>query len=129
MQTLPRVCRCATTPLDNLHSMSSHWPFTMWGMDILGKLPKVPRAVKYLLVAIEYFTKYIKARPCWEIIASEVEKFTSKHLLCTYNLPHTIVIDNNTQFNENPYRHTYGIGAMIPIEFGEPSTRRLLFQQ
>ena len=31
--------------------------------------------------------------------------------------------------NETPYRLIYGTGAMIPIEVGEPSTRRLLFQQ
>ena len=46
------------------------------GMDILGPLPKAPGVVKYLLVTIDYFTKLIEARPLWEIMASEVEKFT-----------------------------------------------------
>ena len=31
--------------------------------------------------------------------------------------------------NETPYRLTYDIDAMIPVEVREPSTRRLLFQQ
>ena len=34
-----------------------------------------------------------------------------------------------TTTNETPYRLTYGTDVMIPIEVGEPSTRRLLFQQ
>ena len=63
-----------TTP-DNLHNLSSPWPFTMWGMNILGPLPKTLRAVKYLLVAIDYFTKWIEARPLQQVIANEVEKF------------------------------------------------------
>ncbi|RZB46137.1 Polypyrimidine tract-binding protein-like 1 [Glycine soja] len=45
---------------DNLHSPSSPWPFAMWGMDILGPLPKAPREVKYLLIVIDYFTKWIE---------------------------------------------------------------------
>jgi len=45
-------------------------------MYILGPLPKATGAIKYLLVAIDYFTKWIEARPLREIKASEVEKFT-----------------------------------------------------
>ena len=58
-----RRCRCQEfvdvphTPPNNLHSLSSPWPFAMRGIDILGPLPKAPRVVKYLLVAIDYFTK------------------------------------------------------------------------
>ena len=69
------------TTHDNLHSLSSYWPFTMWGMDIFGPLPKAAGAVKYLLVAIEYFTKWMEARPLREIMANKVEKFTWKHLI------------------------------------------------
>jgi len=42
---------------DNLHSLSSPWPFAMWGIYILRPLPKALEAVKYLQVAIDYFTK------------------------------------------------------------------------
>ena len=47
----------------------------MWGMDKLGPLPKALEAIKYLLVVIDYFTKWIEARPLREITI-EVEKFT-----------------------------------------------------
>ena len=91
------------TSLNNLHSPSSPWPFTMWGMDILGPLPKAPRAVKFLLVIVDFFTKWIKARPLWEISSSEVEKFTWKHLMCRYGLPYTIITNNGTQFKAQAY--------------------------
>ncbi|GKD23025.1 reverse transcriptase domain-containing protein [Tanacetum coccineum] len=34
-----------------------------WGMDILGPLPQAPETVKYVIVAIDYFTKWIEAKP------------------------------------------------------------------
>jgi len=77
----------------------------MWGTDILGPLPKAPGAIKYLLVTINYFTKWIEARPLREIVANEVEKFTLKHLICRYDLPYTIVTDNDTQFKVETYEN------------------------
>jgi len=85
------------TPSNNLHSLSSPWPFSMWGMDILGPLPKAPWIVKFLLVVIDYFTKWIEVRPLQEILANEeVEKFTWKYIICRYALPYIIVIDSGT---------------------------------
>jgi len=53
----------------------------MWGIKIFGSLPKAPKAFKFLLVAFDY-TKWIEAKLLREILASEVEKFTWKHLIC-----------------------------------------------
>ena len=86
------------TPPDNLHRLSFPWPFAIWGMDILGPLSKALRVVKYLLVVIDYFTKWIKARPLQENMANEVEKFTWKHLICLYDLPYVIITYKDTQF-------------------------------
>ena len=92
------------TPPNNLHNLSSPWPFATWGMNILGSLPKAPGVVKYLLVVIDYFTNWIKAKPLWEITANEVEKFTWKHLICRYDLSYATITDNNTQFKAQTYK-------------------------
>ena len=75
----------------------------MWGMDIVGPLAKAPGVVKYLLVVINYITKWIEARPLQEITANKVEKFTWKHLIYMYDLPYTVVTDNDTQFKAQTY--------------------------
>ena len=72
-------------------------------MDILGPLLKALREIKYLLVVIDYFTKWIEAIPLQEIMTNEVEKFTWKHIICRYDLPYTIVTDNDTQFKAQTY--------------------------
>ena len=38
-------------------NISSPWPFATWGIDIIGPLPQGKKQVKFLLVAINYFTK------------------------------------------------------------------------
>ncbi|GJZ37847.1 reverse transcriptase domain-containing protein [Tanacetum coccineum] len=43
-------------------SITAPWPFFQWGMDVLGPLPEAPGKVKFVIVAIDYFTKWIEAK-------------------------------------------------------------------
>nr|GEU58485.1 hypothetical protein [Tanacetum cinerariifolium] len=44
-------------PKNDITFVTSAWPFQKWGMDIVGPLPEAPGKIKYLIVAIDYFTK------------------------------------------------------------------------
>lgn len=46
-------------PLEKLPNILSLWPFDLWGMDILGPFLIAKGQVKFLLVFIDYFTKWI----------------------------------------------------------------------
>jgi len=50
-------------PLEELRLIYSPWPFHAWGIDILGPFPLAIRQMMYLIVAIEYFTKWIEVEP------------------------------------------------------------------
>ncbi|GKE35675.1 reverse transcriptase domain-containing protein [Tanacetum coccineum] len=39
-----------------------------WGMDIVGPLPEAPGRIKYMIVAVDYFTKWLEAKPVTSII-------------------------------------------------------------
>jgi len=52
----------------NLHP----WPFHTWGIDILGPFPLAVRQMKYLVVAIQYFTKWIEEEPVAQINAHKI---------------------------------------------------------
>jgi ribonuclease HI len=39
------------------------WPLQRWGLDLLGPLPLAQGNLKYVVVAIEYFSKWIEAKP------------------------------------------------------------------
>ncbi|GJS12857.1 reverse transcriptase domain-containing protein [Tanacetum coccineum] len=46
-----------------LTSIMSPWPFYQWGLDILGPLPESPGKLMFIIVAIDYFTKWMEAKP------------------------------------------------------------------
>nr|KYP35924.1 Pol polyprotein [Cajanus cajan] len=169
-------------------------------MDILGPFPLAKGQCKFLLVAIDYFTKWIKAKPLATITANMVQKFLWKNIITRFGIPYAIITDNGLQFTdqklnkfitdlgilhrftslEHPqsngqaeaankviltelkkrlgdskgawaeelievlwayrctpqsttketlFRLTYGTNSMIPVEVGEPSFRRIHFDE
>ena len=42
--------------------MTSSWPFVGWGIDLIGPMPMARPAFKYAVVAVDYFTKWAKAK-------------------------------------------------------------------
>ncbi|XP_020963591.1 uncharacterized protein LOC107646053 [Arachis ipaensis] len=57
-------------PASELSLLTSSRPFSQWGVDLLGPFPVGPGQVKYLIVAIDYYTKWIKAKPLVSISSS-----------------------------------------------------------
>ena len=67
-------------------------------MDILGPFSPSKGQVKFLIVAIDYFTKWIKAKSLAIITAQQVQQFVWKDIICIYGVPQTIITDNGRQF-------------------------------
>ncbi|MCI38756.1 gypsy retrotransposon integrase-like protein, partial [Trifolium medium] len=83
-------------PGEPLKPVMSPWPFYMWGMDILGPFTTSQGQAKFLLVAVDYFTKWIEAEPVAIISSDKVKIFYWKNLICRFGLPKYIVSDNGT---------------------------------
>nr|GEU77824.1 reverse transcriptase domain-containing protein [Tanacetum cinerariifolium] len=64
----------------------------------------VPRKVKFLIVAIDYFTKLIEAKAMATITGSQVKKFVWDKIVCRFGLPGEIVSDNDKQFRDNMFK-------------------------
>ncbi|GJY34092.1 reverse transcriptase domain-containing protein [Tanacetum coccineum] len=91
-------------PKADMISVTSAWPFMKWGMDIVGPLPEGPGRVKYLIVAIDYFTKWMEAKPLATITGKQVVNFAYNNIVCMFGIPATIVTDNETQFVNDPFK-------------------------
>ncbi|KAL0401373.1 UNVERIFIED_CONTAM: hypothetical protein Slati_4167200 [Sesamum latifolium] len=78
--------------------MLSPCPFMQWGMDIVGPFPLAASQRKFLLVAIDYFTKWVEAEPLARITEGEVMKFIWKNIVCRFGIPREIISDNGHQF-------------------------------
>ncbi|GJV30961.1 reverse transcriptase domain-containing protein [Tanacetum coccineum] len=91
-------------PKTLMTSIMAPWPFYQWGMDILGPLPQTFEKLKFVIVAIDYFTKWIEAKPLSRITEKDVKKFVWDNIVCRFGLPRVIVTDNGTQFVNDPFK-------------------------
>ncbi|XP_075636692.1 uncharacterized protein LOC142608921 [Castanea sativa] len=48
-------------PAGNLNPVSNPWPFARWGLDIVGPFPRALGNRRFVLVAVDYFTKWAEA--------------------------------------------------------------------
>ena len=55
-----------------LTTISAPWPFAQWGIDIVSPLPQGRGQVKFLLVVIDYFTKWVEAEALTTIKESKI---------------------------------------------------------
>ncbi|KAL0417368.1 UNVERIFIED_CONTAM: Gag-Pol polyprotein [Sesamum latifolium] len=73
-------------------------PFNQWGIDILGPFPPAASQKKFIIVAVEYFTKWVEAEALAKISEKEVINFIWKNIICRFGIPRVLISDNCTQF-------------------------------
>ncbi|XP_022000046.1 uncharacterized protein LOC110897588 [Helianthus annuus] len=84
--------------------VSTSWPLQKWAIDIIGPFPEGPGGVKYVVVAIDYFTKWVEARPLAKITGEQMKRFVLDNIICRYGLPMELVSDNGVQFAGKPFK-------------------------
>ncbi|XP_050222338.1 uncharacterized protein LOC126672432 [Mercurialis annua] len=86
-------------PPSELHSLTSPWPFSAWGIDIIGKIhPTASNGHEFIVVSIDYFTRWVEAESYKILGAKQMAEFIETRLICRYGIPHHIVSDNGVQF-------------------------------
>ncbi|VFQ73443.1 unnamed protein product [Cuscuta campestris] len=82
------VCKCPTCqqfqsmpgrPATNYTPISSVIPFSRWGIDIVGALPKGVGQASWIVVAIDYFTKWVEVEPLTGITGRQMIDFGIQH--------------------------------------------------
>nr|GEV98345.1 hypothetical protein [Tanacetum cinerariifolium] len=77
-----------------------------YGIDIAGPFPEGPGKVKFLIIAMDYFTKWIEAKAVATITDEQVKKFVWDNIVCRFGIPGEIISDN-----------------VISVEIGMPTYR------
>ncbi|GKD93358.1 reverse transcriptase domain-containing protein [Tanacetum coccineum] len=83
---MPGACSGAETPKTLMTLIMAPWPFYQWGMEILGPIPQASGKLKFIIVAIDYFTKWIEAKPLARITEKDVKKFVWDNIVCRFGL-------------------------------------------
>jgi len=82
--------------LAELNSLVSPWTFAWWGIDLLGPFPKATCQLKYLVVAADYSTKWIKVEPLTKITTKNVLCFFERNILVRFGVLTLVILDNRT---------------------------------
>ncbi|KAA3466637.1 RNA-directed DNA polymerase (Reverse transcriptase), Ribonuclease H [Gossypium australe] len=89
-------------PLPPLHVMTSPWPFSMWGMDVIGSIsPKASNGHRFIFVVIDYFTKWVEAASYANVTKPAASRFLNKEIICRYGMPERIISDNALNLNNS----------------------------
>ncbi|KAL6318153.1 hypothetical protein AAG906_035658 [Vitis piasezkii] len=67
-------------PPSELHALTSPWPFS------------------FILVAIDYFTKWVEAASYARLTSARVASFIRSHIICRYGVPHELISDRGVHF-------------------------------
>ena len=65
------------------------------------------KQLKFLIIGINYFTKWVEAEALAIITEKNIRSFVWKHIICRYRIPGVLVSDNGKQFNNNVFRDFY----------------------
>src|SRR6266511_6020837 len=88
-----------TTDENELHSIKVKELFYQWEIDIVGPLTEISRGNKYIVVVIDYFTKYSEARALINANAKSVANFIYKDIICRHGCSRKIISDRGSHFN------------------------------
>ena len=55
--------------------------------------------MKFAIVAIDYYTKWVKVEPLFEITKARTANFVWKNIICQFKVSHSLVSNNGTQFD------------------------------
>lgn len=85
-------------PLKPIHA---YGPFQQWGLDFIGEInPHSSGQHRWILVATNYFTKWIEAIPTRKADHHVVMKFLTENIFTKFGCPYKLVIDNVAAFRE-----------------------------
>ena len=92
-------------PPHELNVLSSPWPFIAWGMDVIGPIePAASNGHRFILVVIDYFTKWVEAASYKSVTKKVIADFVRNNLICRFGVPYSIITDNGANLNSHLMR-------------------------
>ena len=70
----------------------------------MGPFPLGKKQLRFSIVAIDYFTKWVEAEPVTTITEARITSFLWKNIICRFGVPRVIISDNGRQFDNPKFR-------------------------
>jgi hypothetical protein len=82
------------------------FPWQMISVDLIGPLPTSTKGYSYLLVIVDWFTKYVVLFPLRKATSLKVTECIENGIFLVYGVPQFILVDNGKQFVGNEFVKT-----------------------
>ena len=73
-------------------------PFYQVGIDIVGPLPRTLTGKRYIVVAVDHFTKWVEARALHDATAQSIVPFIYEEIICRHGVPEVLSSDRGSEF-------------------------------
>lgn len=89
-------------PAFPLQPVNIEQPFEQWGLDIIGEImPHSSKQHRYILTAIDYFTKWVEAIPLKTTNSKAIIEFIDQFIITRFGVPNALIFDNASYFSGN----------------------------
>jgi transposase InsO family protein len=75
-------------------------PFTKWGIDYTTCNPPSIRGHRYIIVAVDYFTKWFEAMPTFKYDRETTALFLFNQRIARFYVPREIVTNHDSHFQD-----------------------------
>ncbi|RVW14318.1 hypothetical protein CK203_099091 [Vitis vinifera] len=100
MQQMSKACPHTTCVVGDIETNFRPLALRAVGHGHSGTPPTAPAQKKFLLVATDYFSKWVEAEAYASIKDKDVTKFVWKNIICRFRIPQIIIADNGPQFDK-----------------------------
>ena len=86
------------------------WPFQGWGIDLIGQIfPPSSRGHKFVLVATDYFTKWVEAIPLKTVTSKNMVDFAREQLFIILGFLKPLLL------NRGQCSHQKNLEILLPV--------------
>jgi hypothetical protein len=78
--------------------------FNVWGIDFMGPFPKSHDS-EYILVAIDYVSKWVEALPCRAADAKHTQRMFHEVIFPRFGTPKMVISDRESHFIDKTFRN------------------------
>lgn len=101
-------------PAGKLQQTTTTHPNQMLGVDIMGPLPRSTNQNEYLLVFVDYYSRWVELFPMRKSTAQNVASIFRKEILTRWGVPDFILSDRGVQFVSSVFRELCGNWSITP---------------
>ena len=93
--------------------------FYLWGIDVMGPFPPL-EGKEYILVAVDYVSKWVEAIPTRKNDHQVVNKFIVNNIFSRFGCPRAIISDGGSHFTNSHFRSLlkkYGVHHRVTTPY------------